>query len=290
LTGLSGEERKVRILFPAFLRPSVQAMRLASFFLLSVSLHALALACPLSFAKPKQPDLIQISILPAEYESTDARSGAQSSGSSHSLPAAKSSVRRSAARANTVFPIRNNDAAPQKPPMPIAPEGLEIQSSAPIFVPPRPAENQSKASRENFYAADGMGRAADGDAAGENGDGVGGNGSAVLGSGAGDGKNGGQHGANLTQPRYRETPKPNYPESARRKGREGTVLLRVLVNEEGRAKAIEINKSSGDDALDRAAREAIQGWRFIPARYGEKVVESWIRIPVDFRLADTHAR
>ena len=264
-------------------------MRLASFFLLSVSLHALALACPLSCAKPKQPDLIQVSILPAEYESIDARSGALSSKNLPGLPAAKSSVRRSAARANTVFPAQKIDVAPQ-PPIPVAPEGPKIQSSALIFVPSRPGENQSKPSRENFYAADGMGRAADGDAAGENGDGVGGNGSAVLGSGAGDGKNGGQYGANLTQPRYRETPKPNYPESARRKGREGTVLLRVLVNEEGRAKAIEINKSSGDDALDRAAQEAIQGWRFIPARYGEKVVESWIRIPVDFRLADTHAR
>jgi len=265
-------------------------MRLASFFLLSVSLHALALACPLYFAKPKQLDLIQVSILPADYEPADAGGGAQSSGSSHGLPAAKSSARRPAARANTVFPIRNNiDAAAQKPPMPIAPEGSEIQSSALIFVPSRAAENQNKASRENFYTADDeMGRAADGDAAGENGDGVGGN--SMVGIGAGDGKNGGQHGANLTEPRYRETPKPNYPESARRKGREGTVLLRVLVNEEGRAKAIEINKSSGDDALDRAAREAIQGWRFIPARYGEKVVESWIRIPVDFRLADTHAR
>lgn len=269
----------------------MQAMRLASFFLLSVSLHALALACPLSFAKPKQPDLIHVSILPPEYESTDARSGAHSSGNLPGLPAAKSSVRRSAARANTVFPIQKIDVAPQKSPMPIAPERPEIQSSALIFVPSRPGENQSKASRENFYAVvDGMGGAADGDAAGENGDSVGGNGSAVLGGGAGDGKNGGQYGANLTQPRYRETPKPNYPESARRKGREGTVLLRVLVNEEGRAKAIEINKSSGDDALDRAAQEAIQGWRFIPARYGEKVVESWIRIPVDFRLADTHAR
>ena len=266
-------------------------MRLASFFLLSVSLHALALVCPLSFAKPQPLDLIHVSILPAEYEPTDARGGAHSSGNLPGLPAAKSSMRRSAAGAKTVFPIRNSDVAPQKSPMPIAPEGLEIQSSALIFVPSRPAENQSKASRENFYAAaDGMGRAADGDAAGENGDGVGGNGSAVLGSGAGDGKNSGQYGANLTQPRYRETPKPNYPESARRKGREGTVLLRVLVNEEGRAKAIEINKSSGDDALDRAAQEAIQGWRFIPARYGEKVVESWIRIPVDFRLADSNSR
>jgi protein TonB len=88
----------------------------------------------------------------------------------------------------------------------------------------------------------------------------------------------------LTQPRYRETPKPNYPESARRKGREGTVLLRVLVNEEGRAKAIEINKSSGDDALDRAAREAIQGWRFIPARYVRKLWKAGSVFPSIFVL------
>jgi hypothetical protein len=126
------------------------------------------LACPLSFAKPKQLDLIHVSILPAEYESTDARGGAHSSGNLPGLPAAKSSMRRSAARANTVFPIRNIDAAPQKPPMPVAPEGPEIQSSALIFAPSRPSENQSKAPRENLYAADGMGRAADGDAAGQN--------------------------------------------------------------------------------------------------------------------------
>jgi protein TonB len=265
-------------------------MRLASFFFLSVSLHALALTCPLSFAKPQQLDLIQVSILPAEYQSTAAGDGAQSSGSSHGLPPAQSSMRRSGLTEKSAARIRNVAPARQQTAISLAPDGVEIKSSAIIFVPSQRTENQSTASIENFHAGGAMGRAADGDAGGENGNGGGGNGSAAMGTGVGGGANGSGYGENLTQPGYGETPKPKYPESARRKGREGTVLLRVLVNEEGRAKSIEINQSSGDDSLDRAASEAIQQWRFIPARYGQKAVESWIRIPVDFRLADSNAR
>jgi periplasmic protein TonB len=261
-------------------------MRPASFFFLSVSLHALALTCPLSFARPKQLDLIQVSILPAEYQSTAAGAGAQSSGSSHRLLPAQSSLRRSGLTDKSVSRLRKIEPTA----IAVAPDSPEIESSAPIFIPSQPTENQNKAFIENFYAAGAMGRAADGTAAEGNGNGGGGTESAVLGNGAGDGNKDSGYGANLTQARYRETPKPNYPESARQKGREGTVLLRVLVNEEGRAKTIEINKSSGDDSLDRAASEAIQRWRFTPARYGQKTVESWIRIPVEFRLADSTAR
>ena len=90
----------------------------------------------------------------------------------------------------------------------------------------------------------------------------------------------------LIQARYTETPRPVYPESARNEGREGRVLLRVLVDDHGRSKQVEINNSSGSEVLDRAAAEAIKRWRFIPARYGDKAVESWIRIPIDFSLAD----
>ena len=94
------------------------------------------------------------------------------------------------------------------------------------------------------------------------------------------------NGTASTQARYRDTPRPDYPESARREGREGRVLLRVLVDDQGRSKQVEINSSSGSEALDRAAAEAIKRWRFHPARYGDKPVESWLRIPIEFRLAD----
>jgi protein TonB len=49
---------------------------------------------------------------------------------------------------------------------------------------------------------------------------------------------------------------------------------------------VEINRSSGNDTLDRAAAEAIKRWRFSPARFGDKAVESWVKIPIEFRLKD----
>ena len=68
------------------------------------------------------------------------------------------------------------------------------------------------------------------------------------------------------------------------------MLLRVLVDNQGRSKEVEINRSSGSDALDRAAAEAIKRWRFYPARHGDKVVESWLRVPIEFRLDDANRR
>jgi periplasmic protein TonB len=109
---------------------------------------------------------------------------------------------------------------------------------------------------------------------------------AGRGTGAGSGGGFSHSNAHLTQARYRETPKPFYPERARDEGQQGRVLLRVLVDREGRAKSVEVSRSSGSETLDHAAAEAIKLWRFSPARYGDKPVESWVRIPVDFRLTD----
>jgi protein TonB len=68
------------------------------------------------------------------------------------------------------------------------------------------------------------------------------------------------------------------------------VLLRVLVDGQGRSKQVEINRSSGSDALDRAAAEAIKHWRFHPARHGDKSIESWLRVPIEFRLDEANIR
>ena len=63
--------------------------------------------------------------------------------------------------------------------------------------------------------------------------------------------------------------------------------MRVLVDEEGRTKAIEVNTSSGHDLLDRAAIEAIKKWRFVPARAGTKPIETWVKVPIEFQLSNT---
>ncbi len=131
--------------------------------------------------------------------------------------------------------------------------------------------------------------------AGDNSPGTPGGGAMGTGFGSGGPGSGRGSGAGLgssaigglqTQARYRDTPRPEYPESARRLSHEGRVLLRVLVDDQGHSRRVEIKDSSGSEALDRAAADAVKRWRFHPARSAGKPVESWVNIPVDFRLTD----
>ncbi|MEE9567964.1 MAG: energy transducer TonB [Candidatus Binatia bacterium] len=77
---------------------------------------------------------------------------------------------------------------------------------------------------------------------------------------------------------------PKYPKRARRKGWEGTTLLRVLVDRRGKSKVIQVSQSSGFASLDGAAVKAVEQWRFYPAQNGNGPVESWVRVPIIFRL------
>lgn len=83
---------------------------------------------------------------------------------------------------------------------------------------------------------------------------------------------------------YLRNPPPRYPIAARRNGEEGTVTLRVRVTANGRAESVSIEQSSGSASLDRAALEAVRGWRFVPARQGADPVDAWVLVPVVFRL------
>ena len=83
---------------------------------------------------------------------------------------------------------------------------------------------------------------------------------------------------------YLSNPPPPYPQAARRAGQQGTVTLRVLVLRSGQPSRVELEKSSGSSLLDVAAQDAVRGWRFVPARHGSDPVESWVLVPVVFRL------
>ncbi|HEY8966395.1 MAG TPA: energy transducer TonB [Candidatus Methylacidiphilales bacterium] len=86
------------------------------------------------------------------------------------------------------------------------------------------------------------------------------------------------------KPDYLRNPPPTYPESARRSRQEGLVRLLVIVNAEGRPESVEVAGSSGYDALDRAAVEAVRNWKFRPAQEAGIAVRSRVSVPVRFRL------
>ncbi len=92
----------------------------------------------------------------------------------------------------------------------------------------------------------------------------------------------------LTQARfdadYLRNPAPPYPPLSRRMGEEGKVVLRVLVNPHGNADSVEIKTSSGSPRLDESARKTVHHWKFIPAKRGEAAVQSWVLVPIIFKL------
>jgi len=85
---------------------------------------------------------------------------------------------------------------------------------------------------------------------------------------------------------YLQNPAPRYPLAARRAGEQGTVTLKVLVSIKGLPRRVEIEKTSGSSRLDTAARDAVGRWRFNPARRGNAPIESWVLVPVVFRLEE----
>jgi protein TonB len=83
---------------------------------------------------------------------------------------------------------------------------------------------------------------------------------------------------------YLRNPKPGYPAASRRLAEQGTVYVRAFINVAGEPKSVELKKSSGYPRLDRAALDAIKGWKFVPARRDDKPVEAAVIVPMKFTL------
>lgn len=81
-----------------------------------------------------------------------------------------------------------------------------------------------------------------------------------------------------------KNPAPAYPALSRRLGEEGKVVLRVQVTPQGTADEVEIRTSSGSQRLDEAARSTVRQWKFIPARRGDTPIQSWVLVPIIFKL------
>ena len=83
---------------------------------------------------------------------------------------------------------------------------------------------------------------------------------------------------------YLQSPQPDYPAQSKRLGEEGRVILRVLVDSQGHAERIDIQKSSGHVRLDEAAREAVRRALFKPQLEDGRPVPVVAIVPINFKL------
>lgn len=80
------------------------------------------------------------------------------------------------------------------------------------------------------------------------------------------------------------SPRPVYPELARKRGQEGTVNVRCQVDVSGKVTAVSLAKSSGFKLLDEAALKAVGKWKFRPGSKDGASVAGTVVVPVQFRL------
>jgi len=83
---------------------------------------------------------------------------------------------------------------------------------------------------------------------------------------------------------YLNNPAPANPRMSRRQGEQGTVVLRVFINTEGRADKAEIRTSSGYSRLDEAALATVQRWRYVPGKRAGVPEAMWFNVPIRFVL------
>jgi len=81
-----------------------------------------------------------------------------------------------------------------------------------------------------------------------------------------------------------ERTNPVYPDSAKKKGLEGTVYVQVFVDTAGMPTKAKVVKSD-NPLFDRPSLDAIRNWRFTPAQVGGKPVGVWVTVPFRYKLA-----
>lgn len=78
---------------------------------------------------------------------------------------------------------------------------------------------------------------------------------------------------------------PSYPLSARRNREQGVVVLEVVIGTGGAVEDIRVSRSSGFEALDRAALSKVRRWRWSPTVVDGRTVRvrGLVRIPFELK-------
>jgi protein TonB len=106
-----------------------------------------------------------------------------------------------------------------------------------------------------------------------------------VGAGSGGGIGGGvfKVGGGISAPQAVSTPDPEYTEEARNAKTQGTCVLWMIVDDQGRPRDIKVVHGLGF-GLDAKAVEAVKQWRFQPAMKDGRPVNVQISVEVGFKL------
>ncbi len=86
------------------------------------------------------------------------------------------------------------------------------------------------------------------------------------------------------RPAFARRVMPEYPANARRKNLQGKVVVRVVVDMEGKPRQCSVQYSEPQGVFDKAALAAARKTRFIPGKILGKTVNTLILIPYQFAL------
>jgi len=86
-------------------------------------------------------------------------------------------------------------------------------------------------------------------------------------------------------PRPLKTKPPRYPVSMRAEGVAGAVVVRLIIENNGKVIAAEVIKASRDEFREPAL-EAVREWTFQPAQVGGKAVRARVNVPLTFSVND----
>jgi len=90
--------------------------------------------------------------------------------------------------------------------------------------------------------------------------------------------------AKITSPGLINRVPPIYPYAARRRGLEGWVAIRLMVDQSGRVEKVEILQAEPEKVFEAAVIRAARQWRFRPARQQGRPVAAAYRTVVRFEL------
>lgn len=90
-------------------------------------------------------------------------------------------------------------------------------------------------------------------------------------------------GKDITPPKATYQPEPEYPDKARKKKIQGTVMVSIVITPEGTVRDAKV-VTSVDKNLDQRALEAVSKWKFQPATKDGKPMALCTVVEIGFHL------